>query len=247
MKLINANIKTPKKSIEIIPMADLHIGAKECDWDAVRQRIEYIKTTPTAYCILDGDLIDNGTKSSIGDIYSQRLNPGEQLNLITQTLEPIKKKILAAVPGNHEARTWRMDGIDITEQICHRLGIIDRYAPETAVLNLTVNNQRYEIYITHGSGGGRKAGGKINRLIELADVVDADVYIMGHTHQPMVTRAGRVVQADGKLKQKELLFVNLASSLKYGGYGEVQAYMPVSNISPRITLHSDTKFAEAQL
>ena len=43
----------------------------------------------------------------------------------------------------------------------------------------------YQITGYHGSGGGRKVGGKANRLQEMAQVVVADLYIMGHTHLPM--------------------------------------------------------------
>lgn len=45
-------------TIEIHPMADLHIGDSQCDYKLILERIEYIKNTKNAYCILDGDLMD---------------------------------------------------------------------------------------------------------------------------------------------------------------------------------------------
>jgi hypothetical protein len=43
------------------------------------ERIEQVKNTPNAYCIMNGDIMDNATKTSIGDTYTQVFNPMEQL------------------------------------------------------------------------------------------------------------------------------------------------------------------------
>ena len=112
--------------IEIIPMADLHIGDSQCDYKLVLERIEYIKNTKNAYCILDGDLMDTAIASSIGDTYASMLQPMEQLKHCVAIFEPIKDKILAVLPGNHENRVYKSDGLDITEIMCAQLGIADR-------------------------------------------------------------------------------------------------------------------------
>jgi hypothetical protein len=39
------------------------------------------------------------------------------------------------------------------------------------------------IYSTHGSYSGRRIGGKMNRLEDLSTWYDADIYLMGHTHE----------------------------------------------------------------
>lgn len=44
--------------IEIHPMADHHIGDNMCDFKMIMELIEHIRTTPNAYCILGGDLMD---------------------------------------------------------------------------------------------------------------------------------------------------------------------------------------------
>ena len=66
MKAIRCDLPYAEK-IEIHPMADLHLGDNNSDFKLIMERIEYIKNTPNAYCILGGDLMDAAIASSIGD------------------------------------------------------------------------------------------------------------------------------------------------------------------------------------
>ena len=233
--------------LEIHPMADLHIGDNMCDFKSVMERIEHIKNTPNAYCILDGDLMDTAIASSIGDTYGANLQPMEQLKQCVKIFAPIKDKILCVTPGNHEHRTYKSDGLDITELMCAQLGIPQRYSPTTALLfvrfgrNKGTHHHRpvmYSIYVTHGSGGGRREGGKVNRLADLASIVDADCYIHAHTHLPLVFKESffRVSGSNSSVALVEKLFVNTAASLDYGGYGDKAGFKPASKRSPVIYL-----------
>ena len=234
--------------IEIHPMADLHIGDNMCDFKSIMERIAYIKNTPNAYCILDGDLMDTAIASSIGDTYGANLQPMEQLKQCVKIFEPIKDKILAVLPGNHENRVYKSDGVDLTEIMCSQLGIPEKYSPTTALLFIRFGRQMgknhnrpqfYTAYVTHGSGGGRKEGGKVNRLADLASIVDADIYIHAHTHLPLVFKESffRVSGSNSSVALVDKLFVNTAASLNYGGYGDKAGFKPASKRSPVIFLH----------
>ena len=233
--------------VEIFPMADMHIGDNNCDFKSILERIEYIKNTPNAYCILDGDLMDTAICSSIGDTYGANLQPMEQLKQCVKIFEPIKDKILVVLPGNHEDRAYKTDGLDITEIMCNQLGIPEKYSPTTALLFIRFGRQNssrhhrpqlYTAYVTHGSGGGRREGGKVNRLADLASIVDADIYIHAHTHLPLVFKESfyRVSGSNSSVALVDKLFVNTAASLNYGGYGDKQGYKPASKRSPVIYL-----------
>ena len=233
--------------IEIYSMADLHIGDSMCDFKDIMERIEYIRTTPNAYCILGGDLMDTAIASSIGDTYGANLQPMEQLKQCAKIFEPIKDKILAVLPGNHENRAYKSDGIDMTEIMCSQLGIANRYSSTTALLFIRFGDkggkhhhrkQLYTAYVTHGSGGGRREGGKVNRLADLASIVDADIYIHAHTHLPLVFKESffRVSGSNSSVALVDKLFVNTAASLNYGGYGDRMGYKPASKKSPVIYL-----------
>lgn len=235
------------ETIEIHPMADLHIGDNMCDFKSIMERIEHIKDTPNAYCILDGDLMDTAIASSIGDTYGANLQPMEQLKQCVKIFEPIKDKILCVTPGNHEHRVYKTDGLDMTELMCAQLKIPQKYSPTTALLFVRFGRHSsgqhgrpimYSIYVTHGSGGGRREGGKVNRLADLASIVDADCYIHAHTHLPLVFKESffRVSGSNSSVALVEKLFVNTAASLDYGGYGDKAGFKPASKRSPVIFL-----------
>lgn len=243
-------------TIEIHPMADLHIGDSQCDYKLIMERIEHIKNTKNAYCILDGDLMDTAIASSIGDTYAANLQPMEQLKHCVKIFEPIKDKILAVLPGNHENRVYKSDGIDTTELMCSQLGILDRYSLTTALLFIRFGEtkhrhrrQLYTIYCTHGSGGGRKEGGKVNRLADLASIVDADIYIHAHTHLPLIFKEAyfRVSGANSSVASVDKLFVNTSAMLCYGGYGDKAGFKPASKASPVIYLNGHKREMTAKL
>ena len=246
MKAIRCDLPNVEQ-IEIHPMADLHIGDSMSDFKLIMERIEHIKNTPNAYCILDGDLMDTAVCTSIGDTYGANLQPMEQLKQCVKIFEPIKDKILAVLPGNHENRVYKSDGLDITEIMCAQLGIPEKYSPTTALLFVRVGEQSskrhnrpflYTIYATHGSGGGRKEGGKVNRLADLASIVDADIYIHAHTHLPLIFKESfyRTSASNSSVALVDKLFVNTSASLNYGGYGDKAGFKPASKASPVIYL-----------
>ena len=250
MKTIRCDL--PDKGIvEIHPMADLHIGDAMSDGKLIMERLEYIKKTPGAYCILDGDLMDTAICSSIGDTYGANLQPMEQLKTCVRLFEPLKEKILAVLPGNHENRVYKSDGIDMTEMMCAQLRIPEKYSPTTALLFVRVGKDKraerrgrpnlYTIYVTHGSGGGRREGGKVNRLADLASIVDADIYVHAHTHLPLVFKEAyyRVSGSNSSVAMVDKLFVNTAATLNYGGYGDKAGFKPASKCSPVIFLSGD--------
>ena len=255
MKVIRVDLPSEALQIEIHPLADLHIGDKCCDFKLIRNEIEYIKNTPDCYCILDGDLMDTAIASSIGDTYSASIQPMEQLAKCVEIFSPLKDKILAVLPGNHENRIYKNDGIDMTQLMCNQLGIPEKYSPTTAVIYVRFGKYRehkdrkmcYSIYATHGTGGGRREGGKIQRLADLASIIDTDVYIMAHVHQPASLRNTffRSDPQNSTVQKTEHLFVNTAAWLEYGGYGDKQGYKPSSNINPIIYLNGEIKLARA--
>lgn len=257
MKVIS-HILGDHKEIVILPLADLHLGDIHSDYKKIVEWLDYVKNTPNAYAILNGDLMDAATRYSIGDVYGQNLKPMQQLEQCVKLFEPIKKKILAVLPGNHELRIYKQDGIDTTLMMCNQLGIADRYSPESAVVFARFgkhNTHRhgamvcYSIYCVHGSGGGRTEGAKINRLTQLASIVDCDIYIHSHSHLPAVTKLCfyRLHPNNHSVNKVDKLFVNTSAFLEYGGYGELASYKPSCTDTPRIILNGSKRDMKAIL
>ena len=267
MKTVTVVLPRNLDSIELHTFSDWHIGDKFCAMDKIRTEIEYVKLKENAYVILNGDLLNNATKASVSDSYAEQLTPMEQINLAVELLSPIKDKILIATTGNHEARTYRADGIDLTAIIMKQLGLADRYVREGGLLFIKVgeynraknhcNTQRpsvrtqvlYSIYITHGSGGGRKEGAKAIRLADMASICDADIYVHSHTHLPMIMKEAmyRTDMSNCSIKKVDKLFVNTAAKLRYGGYGQTYEFKPSSKANPVIYLSGQQKLFTAKM
>ena len=258
MKVIKIDLPTELRLAEIHTFADEHIGDEHSDLKRLLTRIEYVKNTPNAYCILNGDIIDNATKTSIGDTYTQVFNPMEQLERAVEIFSPIKDKILCITHGNHENRTYKKEGINLSCLMATQLGLADRYTPTSATIFVRLGNGHastrnrkvsYTIYVLHGSGGGRKEGAKAIRLADMASIIDTDIYIHSHTHLPMVMKQAfhRIDTANSAVALVDKLFVNTAANLKYGGYGEAGEFKPSSTDTPVIYLSGEKKYSEAKL
>ena len=257
MKVIKIDLPRELLSVELHTFADEHLGDEHSDLKRLLARINHVKDTPNAYCILNGDIIDNATKTSIGDTYTQVFNPMEQLAKAVEIFEPIKDKILCITHGNHENRTYKSEGINLSCLLANQLGLADKYTPTSAVLFIRLGEDasnhhrkhRYTIYVLHGGGGGRKEGAKANRLADMASIIDTDIYIHSHTHLPMIMKQAfhRIDTANSTVALVDKLFVNTAANLKYGGYGEAGEFKPSSKDTPIIYLSGSKKYFEAKL
>ena len=257
--------KLPKETekfedIEIIPLSDLHIGDAQCNYKAILDRIKYIKETPNVYCLLNGDLMNNAISTS--DPFAEEFTPMGQVKKVCELFGDIKDKIISITSGNHENRTYKVSGIDISYMYALEMGIANRYTNEGALVflecgsesrgrirNGKVRGVSYVIYHSHGTGGGKMIGGKLNRLEYLSGICDADIYIMGHTHLPATFKEGyiRVDPRNHTHANITKLFVNTSATLEFGGYGERFGFKPSSMDTPSIILGNHKKWYKAIL
>lgn len=246
MKKVAIDLGKDIDNVIIFPLGDLHLGDKLCRLDLIKKQIDVIANTDNAYVILTGDILNNNIKSAVGSRTDENMSPAEQLIYAAELLQPIKHKILAMVSGNHENRTTKEVHQDLLFFLARELQIVDRYDPVGVVLFLTFGvstnrkdrSKTFTAYITHGAGGGGTAGAKINRLMNLRNVVDVDLYFHAHTHQAFVTKTMRIRTCTRTKTIREVtqLLINNNAWLDYGGYGEVKGYSPVSKNPPYVVL-----------
>lgn len=257
MKCVKNNLPHDLARIEIEIFSDLHLGSKKCDYMAIQKRIERVKENNHVYAIILGDVLNNSTKNSVGDVYEEELTPMQQINKATMLFEPIKDKILGVCSGNHERRSYKTEGIDLLYFMCAELGIADKYDYCACLLFIRVGqcnkhskvgkNSRqvcYTLYMTHGDGqGGRTFGGKANGLQRRGQIVDADIIVTGHTHAPISFRdcCYSIDCSNSCVNTKEQLFVNASATLKYEEYAELYGMKPSSTQSPVIELNGKKK------
>lgn len=239
IKVIKILLPNTLKWVEVKLIGDLHFESPECRIDDFKQLVDYIEKNETCYAILNGDMLDNAIIGSKGDHYRQRHSIEDSIDELVKILTPIKHKILAIDTGNHEGRTTKAVGIDITKTIAMRLGIEDKYSKEGYVLIVRYKEKKFSFYNRHGSGGGGTMGSKANALLKNKDIVsNVDVYFMSHIHQALMFPKGAYFLDENTddVKYKESLFVSNSAFLDFGGYGHDMGFSPPSKSNPYIKL-----------
>jgi predicted phosphodiesterase len=236
--------------VQIDFLSDTHFGDPGCREQKIRNFLTEIADDPSRYLALNGDLINNALCTSVSDTYSETMSPQDQLDAVYEILLPVKDKILVANEGNHELRSYKTSGIRPIEQLCTMLYGKERAAEVYSVgswllyLSFGSNMGRdsrqtvYAIYGKHGSGGGKRIGSKMNRLEDMAQIVDADVFVHSHTHVPAVFKNSRfrVDYRNRKVTEHEQTFINTNAWLDFGGYGEECGFSPANTTPPRLLL-----------
>ena len=255
MQIINQDLGQNISEVEIEFLSDAHFGDAFCRQYEVRRHIERIRIDSNKYLICNGDLINNALCQSVSDTYSETMNPQEQLDAMYELLLPIKDRILVIIEGNHELRSYKQAGIKPMEQLANML-----YGKEHAsnvystgawllYLSFGMNQRResrqtiYSIYGKHGSGGGKRVGSKMNRLEDMATIIDADVFVHSHTHVPAIFKNARyrVDYRNRKVTEHEQTFINTNAWLGFGGYGEEMGFSPASTTPPRLVLNGNER------
>ena len=236
-----------REDIRIYAIGDLHLGSKEHmakEWDAFCKRI---LDDDHGYVILVGDLINNCTRSSIGNTWDDNLSPREQKERMVRQLTPLKERILASVPGNHEFRSVRETEYNPSYDIAVNLGVQHLWRENIAFVRVRIGNHKYSgvqnptyiLTVTHGAGGGRKTGSAVNRAEDFGYILDgSDALILGHTHRPFVTQPCKIsIDArNGRVSQKPFKVISVTSWMEYGGYAARKMLNPVSHAPQIITL-----------
>lgn len=257
MKVIKHDLGDHKE-IQILPLADWHNGDPRSDMKRIMGYLDFLRNTPNAYAILNGDLMNTAIRSSLSDVYSETISPMKQLEQCVKLFDGLQDKVLSIQPGNHELRIWRNDGLDMTQMLATQLNIGDRYSPESSLVFVSFgkwaahrHNEKvtYSIYCVHGDGGGRTEGAKVNRLMQLASIIDADIYIHSHTHTPAIVKQNyfRVSTTNKSVRQVDKLFINTGAALEWGGYAELKSYKPSCLDTPVIHLDGTRRKMSATL
>lgn len=261
LKDITVILPQEVEKVEIIILGCIHRGSPQFNEKMFLDTVKLIDETPNLYTIINGDAIDNAIKNSKSNVHYAVESPQASMNWLIDKLQPLadKGKILAIGSGNHEERTERETGQDPTWWMAKCLGIEERYFNGLFVIYLSMGMNRGRIgkYHTftinggHGAGGGTTPQGASKKLVDMSEiVVNADVYIRGHSHQPMWIPGARYV-VDARTKKHyyfdPLLVGNQAYLNFEGSYAEKKMYKPSSKRIPVIILQTFYDIKKADL
>lgn len=221
------------RTIKVWVCGDVHVGAQGAQLEAWQKFLDMVEEDDDSYAIFVGDLMDNATRGSKGDIWTG-MTPADAMDYITRCLRPLaaKGKVLAMLTGNHELRTARETSIDPLYDICVRLGIEDVYRRDFAAIRVKMKQTKgclraYNLICFHGASD-LKTRQMMNNLEGF------DALITGHTHQPIVrVPAHLCMTQSGKVTMKELVQVTACSWCDYIGYGARGMYQPQVQSRPQ--------------
>lgn len=243
-----------REDIKISPIGDSHFGAKEHLEKEWNDFLSLVLKEENHYIILGGDLMNNSTRSSVANIWTETCSPREQKRRLVEMLTPLRdaNRILCATPGNHELRSVRdADDEPIYDVMC-KLDLEDLYREHIAFLRLRFGNNKscgetnptYIFVVTHGAGGGALTGGAVNRAERFGYVIDgADALILGHTHKPFITQPAKIKidSNTNTISVKPFKVISMTSWLDYGGYAAEKMLTPASHAPQVIYLAGKKK------
>lgn len=174
--------KSFEKEISIMFVGDIHWGSPECDVNLLKENLKYCVDNEI-FVITTGDLLECGTRYSVGSSVYTQLNPQKQLDDIYTLLLPLKEKglLLNIMSGNHESRVVKETGIDVSKSLSDRLGV--EYSGDSCWFDIKCGKVKYLFYVTHGYGSASTITGKLNRIWKIAETFECDLLAMGHVHE----------------------------------------------------------------
>jgi hypothetical protein len=222
------NVKSLKDTIYLVPFGDIHYGAPLCAEDKYRQFMDWGKGNPNVYYLGMGDYTDLASasererlKSGLHDSTVDTLE-AMYMSLLEKyalTLEHTRGKLIGLLEGNHHYRF--MDGSTSTNRLCSMLDttFLGCTSFIRVVLKCGGAETKLDIFANHGQGGSaRLAGGSINRVQYMAEMADADIYLMGHDHKRGVLPDTRLLLKDNKgaltVQERQVMYARTGSFLK---------------------------------
>lgn len=219
------------RTVKVWAIADVHIGAKECDLAGFKRHMARIASDPDSYIVLVGDMLNNGLKDSLTNVYEEVLPPHAQIEKCAELLEPVKDRILGAVGGNHEARSRRSVDLDPMYAVLLMIGKGELYRQNMAFIRVCLKRNgtkdNHTLLLIHG----KSERAKRNFAYSLEGV---DAVISGHTHNGIVEKPARIVfTGKNRVVIKPLVSLTATSWLEYGGYAAAAMYRPAATSAPQ--------------
>lgn len=228
---------TERKELTVYPLVCWHVGSPRSDEKFIKQTVQRIADDPNARWIYLGDGGECNIKASKGDVYSQTMPPGEQLNYLKGLFRPILRKGLFAVNGNHGRRIYKETGMDFDEELALRLQV--PYMGLSCFFHLQVRRSHYDVFAHHGLSSGASLATKVNAAKKLNALVVADAILSAHSHICCELPPQHVAHLDTENRgngNRDTSRIKWRTTAEYvcgcaydsrGGYAEEKGYTPI--------------------
>jgi len=217
--------------LNLYPLGDLHVGAREFDHDKWKRWKKMVMDDKHSAIVCIGDLIENGNKRSVGaGVYDQTMSPSEQKRWLMKELLPMKDKILCAVQGNHEDRTKKDSDNCAMYDVMLLLGLEHLYRETSGFVKVGLGEKQHDRQWTYTFALFHGASKFKTRVMGYA-IDGIDALITGHIHQGESYFPAKIV-VDSKNETVTMRgFTRMVTTpfLKFGGYGAKAMYEPADH------------------
>jgi len=240
-----------EKPIYLIPAGDIHRSSPHCAVDRWLDFCQWGKGKKDAYFIGMGDYLDLASTSERLILNNSALHESSRqtlddmamdwVKLIVKEMSFMKGKLIGLIEGNHYYTF--IDGTTTTQRMCAMLNC--KYLGVSSFIRLHIVQEQgnrkkprtntIDIWAHHGMGAARLVGGSLNRVQQMAEAAEADIYLMGHDHKKSVGFVNRLrLQSSGGtlvLNHRKVLLARTGSFLK-GYVPEEVSYIADAAMSP---------------
>jgi hypothetical protein len=226
---VNASVRS---RCLIIAMADTHLGSKACLRERLLADITAIKDLDNVFVLFLGDVIDWGPDAPKGLAQDQQLAYQSQIDAAKSMFDEIGHKVLALTSGCHSHFGSNATGKTLEEDLAEKT-LTGAFLNDGGVLNLTVGNIPYKIFMTHRTKGSSKLNPSraIMQLNELD--LDFDIGIEAHRHTPNINVSLR--------RQKSIVAINCGAYKGLDTFANRFAYIQQPTNIPGFILDSEQR------
>lgn len=195
------NVKVGQ-TIYLIPFGDIHRSAPLCHAEKWKEFLEWAKHKKDSYFLGMGDYDDLVSTSERAGLAGARLHDSTLQTIesayrhytdrLIKELSFMKGRCVGLLEGNHYGVF--QNGTTTTQRMCEALDC--KYLGCSAFIQIVIGERKrtmaVDVWAHHGLGAARLIGGSLNRVQQMAEAAEADIYLMGHDHKKSVATITRL-------------------------------------------------------
>jgi hypothetical protein len=235
-----------REPIHVIPFGDVHKFAPLHSTHHWESFLGWAREHERCYFIGMGDYMDLASASERNILRDRRIHESSiktleelydsHLEQFYRDIGFMKGKMIGMMEGNHYGEY--ASGITSTQKMCEMFGC--KYLGASAFIRITilykdVKHASIDVWAHHGRGAARLVGGSLNRVAQMGEQAEADIFLMGHDHRKSAGTTSRLRLAGGggglKVVHRKQLYIRTGSFLR--GYVNGQpSYVADMNLNP---------------
>lgn len=247
-------------------IGDCHAGTVHCVEEHIKKKVAEIKQQKNAYWIGMGDYAEFITPKdkrfdpnlkSVADWVEPDNIAHCQTEWLTKLFEPIKKKCVGLLYGNHENSIRMYNHDNVIKNLCENLGVDNLGFSCFLRLFFRRENSNESHLVkgvfTHGASGAITEGAKLMALMRFMKSFEADIYAYAHIHDYIPKSYSRMtISPQGKIKASVSIGCTTGSWFRtytkgqIASYGEMKCYPPTEIGAAMFTINPNTDHVDVQ-